>query len=82
MPALRLLMRKIREALQLRHEQGLPHPAVARTCGVRVGTVDRYLRPEAECGLGWPLPVDLDGAALEARLFARAAPVRDPVRPD
>ena len=82
MPARRLLMRKIREVLQLRHEQGLSHQAVARACGVGVGTVNRYLRRVAECGLGWPLPADLDDAALEARLFPRAAPVRDRVRSD
>ena len=75
-------MRKIREVLQLRHEQGLSHQTVAGACGVGVGTVNRYLRWAAECGLGWPLPGDLDDAALEARLFPRAAPVRDRVRPD
>ena len=82
MPARRLLMRKIREVLQLRHEQGLSHQAVARACDVGVGTVNRYLRRAAECGLGWPLPADLDDGTLEARLFPRAAPVRDRVRPD
>ena len=82
MPARRLLMRKIREVLQLRHEQGLSHQAVARACGVGVGTVNRYLRRAAQCGLGWPLPAELDDGALEARLFPRAAPVRDRVRPD
>ena len=82
MPARRLLMRKIREVLKLRHEQGLSHQAVARACGVGLGTVNRYLRRAAECGLGWPLPADLDDAALEARLFPRGAPVRDRVRPD
>ena len=82
MPARRLLMRKIREVLRLRHEQGLSHQAVARACGVGVGTVNRYLRRVAQCGLGWPLPADLDDATLEARLFPRAAPVRDRVRPD
>ena len=73
MPARRLLMRKIREVLQLRHGQGLSHQAVARACGVGVGvgTVNRYLRRAAECGLGRPLPADLDDAVLEARLFPR-----------
>ena len=82
MPARRLLMRKIREVLRLRHGQGLSRQAVARACGVGVGTVNRYLRRAAEYGLGWPLPADLDDAVLEARLFPRAAPVRDRVRPD
>ena len=82
MPARRLLMRKIREVLRLRHELGLPHQAVARASAVGVGTVNRYLRRAAEGGLGWPLPTELDDAALEARLFPRAAPVHDRVRPD
>ena len=82
MPARRLLMRKIREVLRLRHEQGLSHQAVARVCAIGVDTVNRYLRRTVEAGLGWPLPVELDDAALEARLFPRAAPVHDRVRSD
>ena len=82
MPARRLLMRKIREVLRLRHELGLSHQAVARASAVGVGTVNRYLRRAAEGGLGWPLPTELDDTALEARLFPRAAPVHDRVRPD
>ena len=82
MPARRLLMRKIREVLRLRHEQGLSHQAVARVCAIGVGTVNRYLRRAVEAGLGWPLPVELDDAALEARLFPRAAPVHERVRPE
>ena len=48
MPARRLLMRKIREVLRLTHGQGLSHQAVARACGVGVGTVNRYLRLQAQ----------------------------------
>ena len=58
MPARRLLMRKIREVLRLRHEQGLSHQAVAQACRVGVGTVNRYLRRAAARGLGWPLPAE------------------------
>ena len=82
MPAPRLLMRKIREVLRLKHEQGLSHQAVTRACAVGVGTVNRYLRRAAQCGLGWPLPAELDDAALEARLFRRPAPVPNRPRPD
>ena len=82
MPARRLLMRKIREVLRLKHEQGLSHQAVAQACAVGVGTVNRYLQRAAQRGLGWPLRADLDDAALEARLFPRAAPVHDRIRPD
>ena len=82
MPAPRLSMRKIREVLRLKHEQGLTHRAVAQACTVGVGTVTLYLRRARALGLAWPLPAELDDAALEARLFPRAAPVRDRVRPD
>ena len=71
-----------REVLRLKHEQGLSHQAVAQACAVGVGTVNRYLQRAAQRGLGWPLPADLDDAALEARLFPRAAPVHDRIRPD
>ena len=82
MPARRLLMRKIREVLRLKHEQGLSHQAVAQACAVGVGTVNRYLQRAAQRGLVWPLPAELDDATIEARLFPRAAPVHDRVRPD
>ena len=82
MPAPRLLMRKIREVLRLKHEQGLSHQAVAQACAVGVGTVNRYLRRAAQCGLGWPLPAELDDSALEARLFRRPAPVPNRAQPD
>jgi transposase len=51
---------------------------------VGLGTVSTYLRRAAAAGLTWPLPTDLDDAALEARLFARpAVPVtRDRTTPD
>ena len=82
MPARRLQMRKIREVLRLKHERGLSHQAVAGACGVGVGTVNRYLQRAAQCGLVWPLPAELDDAALDARLFRRPAPVQDRARPD
>ena len=49
-----------------------------------LGTVTAYLQRAAAAGLSWPLPDDLDDAALEARLFARPAvpPARDRVVPD
>ena len=82
MPARRLLVRKIREVLRLKHERGLSHRAIAQACAIGVGTVSLYLQRTAQQGLGWPLPAELDDAALEARLFRRAAPAHDRVRPD
>ena len=80
MPAPRLLMRKIREILRLKHEQGLSHRAIAQACSIGVGTVTLYLQRLARLGMGWPLPAELDDAALEARLFSRPAPAPRPRR--
>ncbi len=82
MPARRLLVRKIRKVLRLKHERGLSHRAIAQACAIGVGTVSLYLQRIAQQGFGWPLPAALDDAALEARLFRRAAPAHDRVRPD
>jgi len=75
-------MRQIREILRLKHDQGLRHRAIARACGVGVGTVSEYLGRVQRAGLGWPLPPELDDAALEARLFTTAEPGRERVAPD
>ena len=83
MGAKRLSMRQLREILRLKHDQQLSHRAIARACGVGVGTVSDYVRRAARAGLEWPLPGDLDEAALEARLFPRAGPgSRERVAPD
>ena len=75
-------MRKIREVLRLRHEQGLSHREIAQSCFIGAGTVSRYLQKTAARGLGWPLPTELDDAVLEGQLFRRAAPGHDRARPD
>ena len=68
-------MRKIREVLRLRHEQGLSHREIARVllhrCWVRFRC---YLQKTAERGLGWPLPTELDDAVLEGQLFSPRRP--------
>ncbi len=71
MAATRLPMRRLRELLRLKYEAGLSHRAIAQACTVGLGTVTTYLQRAAAAGLQWPLPDDLDDAALEARLFAR-----------
>ena len=82
MGAKRLLMRKLREILRLKYECGMSHRAIARACGVGVGTVSEYVRRTAKAELSWPLPAELDDGSLEARLFAVVAPHRERVRPD
>ena len=77
-------MRKIREILRLKYEQGLSHREIATACVISAGTVSRYLQKTAAHGLGWPLPDELDDTALEAGLFRRPVPerYRDRMRPD
>src|SRR5438093_9081032 len=84
MAATRLLMRRLRDVLRLKFDVGLSHRAIAQACTVGLGTVTTYLQRAAAAGLAWPLPDDLDDAALEARVFARAAvpPARDRMVPD
>lgn len=77
-------MRRLRELLRLKYEAGLSHRAIAQACAVGLGTVTGYLQRATAAGLSWPLPDDLDDAALEARLFARPAsrpPIGDPEPP-
>jgi len=70
MAAMRLLMRKLRDILRLKYEAGLGHRAIARACSIGVSTVSVHLQRAIAAGVRWPLPADLDDAALEARLFA------------
>lgn len=82
MGADRLPMRQIHEILRLKHEGRLSCRAIARACGVGVGTVSEYVRRAQRAGLAWPLPPELDEATLEARLFPPAETGREQVPPD
>ena len=73
MPAVRLSMRQIVEILRLAREQDCSIRQIAVSVGLPHSTVGDYLRRFAATGLPWPLPPELDHAAVEARLFARAA---------
>jgi len=75
-------MRRIREVLRLKYELGLTHRALGKACSVGLGTVTLYLKRAAELDLVWPLPTELDDAALEAKLFPRVAPLRERVAPE
>jgi len=62
-------MRKIREVLRLCWESGWSERAAARSLALSRSTVGKYLARARVAGLSWPLPEDLDDAALERRLF-------------
>jgi transposase len=74
-------MRQVREILRLKYEQRLPHRAIARACGVGVGTVGAYCHRAQQAGVTWPLPAEWDDAQLEARLFQRVGDVVGMPRP-
>jgi len=74
-------MRKITEILRLKHEAGLTHRQIARSCGVGRTTVATYLARAAAAGIGWPLPADMDEAQLQARLLGQVLPAGTATRP-
>ena len=65
----RLSVRKINEVLRLKWESHLTHRAIAQSCRISPGTVSDYVQRAQAAGLTWPLPDDLDEAALNKRLF-------------
>jgi transposase len=69
MPAKRSAMRKITEVLRLKFEARLSHERIAAATGVSKGAVSNYVQRAVQKSLGWPLPEDLDEAALERLLF-------------
>ncbi len=80
MPTKRLPMRQLRDILRLRFENGLSYRTIARTCSVGLGTVSEYVGRANRAGITWPLPEELDDAALEAKLFP-SLPQCDSSRP-
>jgi transposase len=81
MPHERLSMRKIREVLRLRWEQGLSHRQIMASCKIGLGTVGEYLRRASAAGLTWPLPAGLTDDELELRLFPPPEVLSPPERP-
>ena len=78
MPRPRLAMRKVRDILRLAVGQGLSRRQVGAALGMPFTTVSDHLRRARGRGLGWPLPEEMDDAALEAALFRKrpAPPTR------
>ncbi|CAO0821777.1 hypothetical protein DFAR_2630003 [Desulfarculales bacterium] len=61
MPAERLSMRKIKEALRPKHEVGCGNRDIAKSCGRGRATMSRYLRRAARAGLSWSLTLAVCG---------------------
>jgi transposase len=68
MAAKRIAMRKIREILRLKYVGGLSLRQINASTKVSIGAVQKLLAKANELQLSWPLPDDMDDAAL-ARLF-------------
>src|SRR3954470_8558801 len=81
MPAQRLPMRQVREVLRLKHAAGASERHIAAALGISRSTVAEYLRRAAVVGIIWPVPTELDDAALEGRLFSPPFAVPESPRP-
>ena len=64
-------MRMVREIIRLHFGLGLGKRQISRACGVAPSTVVDYIQRAEGAGLFWPLPEDLDDAALEAMLSVK-----------
>jgi transposase len=84
MPAERLPMRKVREVLRLKYGCGASARVIAQSVGIGRSAVAEYIRRAAVIGITWPIPAELDDAALERKLFAPAGynPPRSKPLPD
>jgi transposase len=67
-------MRKIKEVLRLKFEQGLSHRAIAQSCRIGIGTVYEYLARANTAGLSWPLPAAVGEDELARKLFPPSSP--------
>lgn len=74
MPRPHISMRKIRDALRLSLGEGLSLRHTAASLQMPFTTVGDHLRRAKAAGITWPLPEGFDDDALEALLFATAAP--------
>lgn len=72
----RLSMRKIREILRLKWSLNLGLRQIARSCNLSHSTIGEYLARAQAAGITWPLPAELDDAALEELLFPGNNPAR------
>ena len=72
MPAERVTMRRVREILRYRFEQGLGHKAISYRVGAAPSTVRETLRRAEAAGLAWPLGEEVGDAVLEAALYRAA----------
>lgn len=79
----RLPMRRIREILRLRRQQGLSVRETARALGVSVGVVSKTASRAEKAGVTWTVAEGMSDVALEERLYGRPVSASDDrPRPD
>jgi transposase len=64
-------MRKVVEVLRLLFDHDRSQREIATILALSQGTVHNYVARFRAAGLPWPLPAELDEAALDAQLFRR-----------
>ena len=72
MPAPRINMRKLKDALRLKLEGGQSHQQIADSLAISKGVVTKYVGLALAAGLDWPAVQAMDEAALERRLLSTA----------
>jgi transposase len=73
-------MRKIREVLRLTHELGLSVREVSKATGVGKTSVGEFVARAKVIGITWPIPVEINDAELEKRLFTPPGVHEGPTR--
>jgi transposase len=82
MPALRIDMRKLKDALRLKFERGQSHQKVATALGISKGVVTKYVGLAVAAALDWQAIAAMDEATLERRLLASPRPSDTYAQPD
>ncbi len=73
-------MRKIREVLRLRFENGLSHRAISASAGLSKGAVHEYLARAHQAALDWETARGLSEDEVERRLFQKLGENEPPQR--
>ncbi len=70
MPTAKISMRKLKEILRLKYGAKLTHRQIAKSLSISPSSVSTYANRAAQLGLTqWPLPSDIDDAALKRDFF-------------
>jgi transposase len=70
-------MRKIREVLRLKWNNGLGDRDIAKSCAISRSSVSKYVTRAKKAGLGWPLPDDLTDDELERIIVLSPIPASE-----